>query len=216
MAIKQAHTLDDQQLAKLLATITTDSRRPLVDRVVYLLSYTAGLRVQEIAGLRWEENLLDVDGKIKLQEFLVPGSKGRVKREMQPVLTIGSDIGKYGSARTLRIHPMLLKALENLRASQEPGPWVVPSGKPGASQDLRSRAHALKMRINRFYDAIGYGKCSSHSGRRSFVTKAARMANFQHCSLADVQKLAGHRHLTTTQAYIDITSSQSDLVGSLW
>jgi integrase len=216
MAISQAKTLEDSSLAELLNKIGVESERPVVDRAAFLLSFLAGLRVQEIAGLRWSENLLGPNGAFRTEEFRVPGAKGRMKSDVRPVLFIGSDIGKYGSSRTISMHPALVKHLTILREENIPGPWVIPGGKPHASSDIKARAHALKMRINRFYAKIGFDGCSSHSGRRTFITKAARTANNVGCSLADVQKMAGHRQLVTTQAYIDISMGQSDLVNALY
>lgn len=216
MTIERANTLSDDELAHLLNRISTDTERPAVERAAFLLSFLAGLRVQEIAGLQWDRHILGPTGDFRKEEFIVPGAKGRLKSDVRPVLFIGSDIGKYGSERTISMHPALVKHLTVLRQEAHPGPWVIPSGKPYASAELKSRAHALKMRINRFYAKIGYENCTSHSGRRTFITKAARTANNHGCSLADVQRLAGHKNLATTQDYIDLSKAQSDLVNALY
>ena len=66
------------------------------------------------------------------------------------------------------------------------------------------------------YRELGFEDCSSHSGRRTFITNAARNVHRTGCSLRDVQLLAGHASIETTQRYIDgDTAGQRRLVSLL-
>ncbi len=63
------------------------------------------------------------------------------------------------------------------------------------------------------FRAVGLEGCSSQSGRRTFITRVARLVHRAGGSLRDVQLLAGHRPIQTTQRYIDgDTEGQRKLV----
>ena len=53
------------------------------------------------------------------------------------------------------------------------------------------------------YKELGFEGRPSHSGRRSFITVAARNIHRSGCSLRVVQLLAGHSSIETTERYID-------------
>ena len=57
--------------------------------------------------------------------------------------------------------------------------------------------------FRKWYRDLGLVGCSSHSGRRTFITNAARKISTVGGSLRDVQFLAGHSSLNTTQRYIE-------------
>jgi len=64
-------------------------------------------------------------------------------------------------------------------------------------------AAAIKEWFARLYRTLGMDGCSSHSGRRTFITQAARQVSVVGGSLRDVQQLAGHASLAMTQRYIE-------------
>lgn len=225
MAHKHANTITEAQLPKLLKDVTKKADKPEVMRVAFLLSYHAGLRVQEIAGLEWDLHLIQ-NGEFRTSAAAVVDAHGKPelvkktglpKMRLTPTLFINSTIGKYGKERTIPLHGDLVEALRALYETRDTSTaYVIPSGRNGAGQGLKKRAHALKMRINRIYKAMGMDGYTSHSGRRSFITHGSQKANLFRTSLVDVQKMAGHRNLTTTQGYVDLSPHQADLIENLY
>ena len=61
---------------------------------------------------------------------------------------------------------------------------------------------AVQVWFHRLYESLGFKGASSHSGRRTFVTRCAKKIIEAGGSLRDVQELAGHSSLATTQRYI--------------
>jgi integrase/recombinase XerD len=143
------------------------------------LSVKAGLRAGEIANLTWDM-VLDPTGDI--------GS----------VIELRDCAAKKKSGRLIPIHPSLHAVLADWRQRTEPSGPLVRSERGGNMMPVSI--------VNWFaiaYRAIGLEGCSSHSGRRTFITRAARLVHKAGGSLRDVQLLAGHRSIQTTQRYID-------------
>ena len=57
----------------------------------------------------------------------------------------------------------------------------------------------------KFYLELGFYGCSSHSGRRTAITRWARKISATGGSMRDVQSLARHSSLAMTQRYIEVS-----------
>jgi integrase/recombinase XerD len=162
-----------------LVVFASCTRNPLRNRVIVLLSAKAGLRAGEIANLTWD---------------MVLGPTGQISGTIE----LRDTAAKKGSGRVIPIHPDLGCALENLRRVAAQSEYVVTSERGRAMTPS-----SIVVWFNRAFRKIGLQGCSSHSGRRTFVTRAARLVHKAGGSLRDVQLLAGHRSIQTTQRYID-------------
>jgi integrase/recombinase XerD len=54
------------------------------------------------------------------------------------------------------------------------------------------------------YKAVGLKDASSHSGRRTYITRLANKG----VGVRLLAELAGHSHISTTQRYIDVNAEQ--------
>ena len=180
---KQAKVLTDKQEAAVIRHLET-TRWAERDTAMFLLSVKAGLRAKEISGLRWRM-ITDAEGNVGDSIAL-------------------EDIASKGkSGRTVPLNPKLRAALVALAENCEvQSDQPVIASERGGSMTAKSVAKwFLKL-----YGNLGMDGCSSHSGRRTFITRAARKVSEVGGSVRDVQHLAGHSSLQTTQRYIDSDS----------
>lgn len=63
-------------------------------------------------------------------------------------------------------------------------------------------ANTLTYTMTMLYKASGLYGCSSHSGRRTFITKLSSKS----VPLKVLMEMVGHKNLQTTQRYIDVTA----------
>lgn len=185
---RQAKTLSDAQLRALLRFVESETNFPERNRAVVLLSFKAGLRAKEIACVTWGM-LTDAEGNLTDGISLVNcASKGR-------------------SGRVIPLHPELKAALATLHALESkkdrlsPDAFVITLRK--GSSDAITRSNSVQFLFKDWFARLGFKGASSHSGRRTFITKAARRVSEVGGSLRDVQALAGHASIHVTQRYVD-------------
>ena len=178
---KQAKTLNKAQI-EMISTYLKSKRNGLRNQTIFLLSVRAGLRAKEIAGLTWE---------------MVLTPSGEISECIE--LTNKASKGKNGG-RIIPMHNSIRSNLEALRNQWNLDDAVIKSE--------RSNFVAPQMIVNLFrgwYSVLGLVGCSSHSGRRTFLTTTARTISLVGGSIKDIQQLAGHSSLQTTERYIDLS-----------
>ena len=182
---KQAKILTKPQVDAVTAFLLS-RRHGLRDQTVFLLSVRAGLRAKEVANLRWAMVLTpegEVGNAIHLTDNASKGRSGRV----------------IPLNKQLRLN--LVKLLEV--AKQDRGFDFEKSYVITTERSAQTSPQAVVNMFKRWYNDVGLLGCSSHSGRRTFITNAARKISMVCGSLRDVQKLAGHASLAVTQRYIE-------------
>jgi integrase len=180
---RQAKIPSEHQQQALLAWLQTRKHSER-NHLIVLLSYKAGLRAKEIASLKWSM-VMDANGDIGDHIHLT------------------NEASKGKSGRVIALNKDLKKQLIKIKESDG---ITIADAKKMVIQTQRGQETSAQVIVNSFgewYRKLGFIGCSSHSGRRSFITQAARKVSLVGGSLRDVQALAGHASLTTTSRYIE-------------
>lgn len=187
MSIKRAKTVTQDVYSRLLEFVGF-GKHPARDSVMLSLSFKAGLRAKEIAGIRWrdvtdaEGNILPAKSWIWLPSSIV---KGRREDSKFPL----HEETREFLVHLQKVHPNPVGAMTLMYA-----PKAV-SGKMTTNN--------VTVYLHQLYHRFGVDGCSSHSGRRTFITSLARTCNTFGCSMKDVQALARHSDIRTTEKYLD-------------
>ena len=190
---KQAKTLTKSQIDALLIHVG-NGRHAIRNRLIVLVSVRAGLRAKEIAHVTWSR-VLNSDGSIADD------------------IALTNAASKGSSGRRVPMAKDLKRALMDWRSEvgiTDQGARVITT-----ERSQSTSAQAVGNMFVSWYAALGFSGCSSHSGRRAFITVAARRISTVGGSLRDVQSLAGHSSLTTTQRYIEVNAEAKQTVVEL-
>ena len=192
---KQAKILTTKQQELTLGYLER-TRYPLRNKIIFMLSYKAGLRAKEISNLTW---LMVCDSERQLSyeiNLINKASKGRQ------------------SGRTIPLHKDLAVLLAELLTEQKKNEYFAVTNRIITTErDSKTSPQAIVNFFYNLYKDIGFEGCSSHSDRRTFITTAAKNISLAGGTLNDIRMLAGHSTLSTTQRYIEYnTDAQKKIV----
>ena len=181
MLTKQAKTLSDAQVKAVMGFLSS-SRNALRNQVMFTLSLH-GLRSKEIA---------------ELEISMITDSEGQLAKE----INLADRASKGRSGRVIPVSKGLYELLgQYLEKRESQSTYLITT-----ERAEKFSANAVAVWFKRLYSKLGYQGCSSHSGRRTFITNCARKVSLAGGSIRDVMALAGHKNLQTTQRYVDANS----------
>jgi integrase/recombinase XerD len=145
--------------------------------------FNTGMRVSEVASLRIKD---------------VVDNEGNIKHEIRLL----AENTKTNEARTVFVNERLRKELQQYAKLLK---GDSPNNKFFYSQKKDSdgfSANTLTQHFHYLYKRVGLDNCSSHSARRTFITKLANDG----VGVRVIMGLSGHRQLSSVQCYIDCNS----------
>jgi integrase/recombinase XerD len=176
--MSQAKTLTQQEIKQVLAMIALDKHAGR-NRAMFLLTCLGGLRVGEVAQLRYCD---------------VVDEAGVVRNEVR----LSAEQTKGGHERTVFLNERLQRELTNyvkiLTRANPADPLFYTQKRKGFTPNT------LTQHFFWLYKRAGVNGASSHSGRRTFITTLAAKG----VGVRVLASLAGHANISTTQRYIDV------------
>ena len=178
----QASVLSETDVRRVFRIIET-TRYAERNRLAFVLSIYAGLRVGEIAALTVGD---------------VVNQHGEARREIK----LGAHQTKGNKGRTVILSTRVRKEIEAFVKQRQlhslDAPLIQSQRNRGAVATV-----TLSMLFKEIYELAGI-RTSSHSGRRTFATRL----NAKGVGMRTIQKLTGHQHISTTASYCDVSDEQ--------
>lgn len=181
---KQAKVLNRSEFKRLIGAAER-SRHAVRNKTMIYVSYYAGARACEIAGLR----VCDVVGE---------------NGEILSVITLSAEQTKGSKRGRMFVSKKLARYLKEYLQEND----NLMNERKNALFRTQKRSHfSAQTVVNLFaklYEEAFVSGASSHSGRRTFITKLADKA----VNPRVIQELARHSNLNTTMRYIDVNENK--------
>jgi integrase/recombinase XerD len=177
----QASVLTDPDIRRVFRIIET-TRHAERNRLAFVLSIYAGMRIGEIAALTISD---------------VASAQGEARREIK--LTAHQTKGSKGRTVVLseRVRRELGGHLKNRLHYRGDAPLIASQRNGRFFSNV-----SLSMLFKEIYDLAGI-RTSSHSGRRTFATRL----NEKGVGMKTIQRLMGHKNIATTALYCEVSET---------
>jgi integrase/recombinase XerD len=176
--MSQAKTLTQQEIKQVLGIIALDKHAKR-NRAMFLLTCWGGLRVSEVANLRYCD-VINENGTVRNEiRLLAMQTKGGIERTVYVNDRLQKELQTYA------------KELTNVNLTDA---FFYTQKRTGFT------ANTLAQHFFWLYKRANLSGASSHSGRRTFITTLASKG----VSVRVLASLAGHANISTTQRYIDV------------
>ena len=194
---KQSKTLNKTQI-QMVRTFLRNQRNGLRDETIFLLSVKSGLRSKEISLLSWKmvsKSDETIDDYINLPNSSSKGNGGRI-------IPLHKDIKENLN--------LMLEEHRKLYGFDQNKSFIVRT-----ERTPFTTSQTIVNMFQKWYGKLGLLGCSSHSGRRTFITETSKKISLVGGSLRDIQMMVGHQSLKTTQRYIEGDSESQKKVVDL-
>jgi integrase/recombinase XerD len=187
--MSQARVLTERELRKVLSYCSNQPHATR-NRAMLLCTHMAGMRVGEVAALRIC-NVLGADGAV-LDEIALAASqtKGNQSRTVLVPKKLQDELTEYLQER-FGLKDLLAVTLTDTQRALFP---TQKNPKRGFT------ANTLCQLFHKIYKDARMTGATSHSGRRTFITKLADKG----VGVRVLMALAGHKSIATTQRYIEL------------
>jgi len=187
--MSQARVLTERELRKVLNYCNTQPHATR-NRTMLLCTHMAGMRVGDVAALTVSD-VLAMDGTVKEEIALsAQQTKGNKARTVLVPRKLRDELTSYLQQRYGLTNLLAVTQTDTQRA-------LFPTQK---NPKRGFTANTLCQLFHKIYkDSQMYG-ATSHSGRRTFITKLADKG----VGVRVLMALAGHKSIATTQRYIEL------------
>jgi integrase/recombinase XerD len=178
----QAKVLDDKELKRVLSVVESGNHAKRNAAIIILSNYL-GLRSKELAALKIGD-VLEPDTIKKVLRLVASYTKGAKHR----------DVSLENKA--------VIKALQeyiSARRAEDGMTFNIDAPLFRSQKGTAFSPNAMVRVLGDIYKNAGFKDASSHTGRRSLITKLA----YSGIDLNSVRQIAGHSSMSTTQRYID-------------